>query len=169
MTTQTQTPGNAEHQFGEPTIEILRPQTPKPEASPAATIASSAPVPARCQHRFANGKRCRQSASESHAGLCEHHFRLSDPAIALLSSPSDSVDLSSDLFPEPTDFLYGEDVQKFLARLVLQVARGRISPRRAAVLGFLTNQLLHSHRAIDKESENETEQIIFDLPRPRTD
>lgn len=168
MTTQTQTPGNAEHQFGEPTIEILRAEAPNREA-PSATVASSAPVPTRCQHRFANGKRCRQSASEPQAGLCEHHFRLSNPVVAFPSSPSDSADLSSDLLPEPTDFLYGEDVQKFLARLVVQVTKGRVSPRRAAVLGYLTNQLLHSHRAIDKEAENEPQQVILDLPRPKRD
>ena len=153
-----------------PDVEILlTPETPQPGAPSAATASSSAPVPARCQHRFANGKRCRQSASESQAGLCAHHFRLSNPAVALPSSPSDSEDLSSDLLPEPTDFSYGEDVQKFLARLVHQVAKGRVSPRRAAILGYLTNQLLHSHRAIDKESENAPQQVILDLPRPKRD
>lgn len=141
-----------------PDVEILPRETPKPESLSGATIASSVLAPARCLHRFANGKRCRQSASESQAGLCGHHFRLSNPA-----------DLSADLLPEPTDFLYGEDVQKFLARLVAQVANGRVSPRRAAVLAYITNQLLHSHRAIDKESENEPEQFIFDLPRPKRD
>jgi|SRR5689334_19241168 hypothetical protein len=153
-----------------PDVEILLiPETPKPKAPSAAALTNSTSVPARCLHRFANGKRCRQSASESHAGLCEHHFRLSNPVIAFPSSPSDSTDLSADLLPEPTDFSYGEDVQKFLARLVFQVTKGRVSPRRATALGFLTNQLLHSHRAIDKESDNEHETIIFDLPRPKRD
>ena len=150
-------------------VEILISETPKPEAPSPATVASSVPVPSRCLHRFANGKRCRQSASESQAGLCGHHFRLSNPAVALPPSPSDSEDLSPDLLPEPTDFLYGEDVQKFLARLVAQVAKGRVSPRRAAVLAYITNQLLHSHRAINKESENEPEKFVFDLPRPKRD
>ena len=88
---------------------------------------------------------------------------------ALPPSPSDSDDLSADLLPDLNEFPSGEDVQKFLARLVVQVTRGRVSPRRAAVLGYLTNQLLHSHRAMDKEAEDESEQFIFDLPRPRSD
>ena len=87
--------------------------------------------------------------------------------LALPSSPSDSEDLFAELLPELNEFSSGEDVQKFLARLVVQVTRGSISPRRAAVLGYLTNQLLHSHRAIDKEMENEPQQFIFDLPRPK--
>src|SRR6266849_2848586 len=44
------------------------------------------------------------------------------------------------------------DINKFLARLVVLVTKGRISPRRASVLAYITNQLLHSHRAIDREN-----------------
>jgi len=57
--------------------------------------------------------------------------------------------------------------QKFLARLVVQVARGRVSPLRAAVSA--TSPALHSHRAMDCESENDSEQTIFDLPRHKRD
>jgi hypothetical protein len=35
----------------------------------------------------------------------------------------------------------------FLARLLALVTKGRISPRRAAVLSYLANQLIHSHSA----------------------
>jgi hypothetical protein len=117
---------------------------------------------------YPNGVQCRLHGPDLQSGLCLRHFREKFTAI-LPSTPSDSEDLSADLLPEPTDFSYGEDVQKFLARLVVQVAKGRVSPRRASVLGYLTNQLLHSHRAMDKESENDSEQIIFDLPRPKRD
>jgi len=122
---------------------------------------------ARCQHRFSNGKRCRLPGLESQSGFCSRHFR--PLALSFPSCPSDFEDLSADLLPDLNEFSSGEDVQKFLVRLVVQVTRGRVSPRRAAVLGYLTNQILHSHRAIDRELENEPQKIIFDLPRPKRD
>jgi len=149
-----------------PDVEILHLETRNPEAAPASAADTSAGAP-RCQHRYPNGTQCRLRGPDLRSGLCLRHFREKFTAI-LPSAPSDSEDLSADLLPEPTDFSYGEDIQKFLARLVLQVTRGRVSPRRAAVLGYLTSQLLHSHRAMDLESE-ESEQIIFDLPRPKRD
>jgi len=47
------------------------------------------------------------------------------------------------------------------------MTKGRVSPRRAAVLAYITNQLLHSHRVVLKEEESQP--IIFDLPRPKLD
>jgi hypothetical protein len=85
-----------------------------------------------------NGVQCRLHGPDLQSGLCLGHFREKFTAI-LPSTPSDSEDLSADLLPEPTDFSYGEDVQKFLARLV---GSGRQGPRLAsprAVLGYLTN------------------------------
>ena len=122
---------------------------------------------ARCKYRFSNGKRCQLPRLETQSGFCSRHFR--PLAVSFPASPNDFEDLSADLLPELNEFSSGEDVQKFLARLVVQVTKGRVSPRRAAVLGYLTNQLLHSHRAIDKESEDEPKQFIFDLPRPKRD
>jgi hypothetical protein len=147
-----------------PGVEILRLETHNPEAAATTAANTSANAP-RYQHRYPNGTQCRLRGPDLQSGLCLRHFREKFTAI-LPATPSDSEDLSADLLPEPTDFSYGEDVQKFLARLVVQVARGCVSPRRAGVLGYLTNQLLHSHRAMDLESE-ESEQIIFDLPRPK--
>jgi len=46
---------------------------------------------------------------------------------------------------------------------------GHQGPRRAAVLAYITNQLLHSHRAIQKESDDQPQEIIMDLPRPKRD
>ncbi len=121
----------------------------------------------RCQHRFANGKRCRNSGSDSHFGLCLDHFTLSAAVGASRHQvQSDWTDLSADLLPELSEFSSGADIRQFLARLLVQVTKGRVSPRRASVLAYITNQLLHSHRAIEHEVDSEPQQIIFDLPRP---
>ena len=150
-------------------VEILHLETPNPEKPPAtAAGAGLSPYAPRCQHRFPNGTQCRFRGPDLQFGLCLRHFREKFVA-ALPPSPSDSEDLSADLLPELNEFSSGEDVQKFLARLLVQVTKGRVSPRRVAVLGYPTNQLLHSHRAMDLESENEPQQIIFDLPRPKRD
>jgi hypothetical protein len=135
------------------------------------TIDSCAATPkkdsARCQHRFANGKHCRNSASQSHFGLCLHHFTVSAAGGASRQpSPSDSVDLSAELLPELSEFSSGADIRQFLARLLIQVTKGRVSPRRASVLAYITNQLLHSHRAINREIDQEPVTVIWDAPRP---
>jgi hypothetical protein len=85
---------------------------------------------------------------------------------------SDFTDLSADLLPELSEFSAGTDIRQFLARLLTLVTKGRISPRRASVLAYITNQLLHSHRAIileTKADDDEPQEIIFDLPRPKRD
>ena len=127
----------------------------------------------RCHHRFPNGKRCRKYGTTSHFGLCRNHY---DDTAALGASlqhdQSDFTDLSAELLPELSEFAAGADIRQFLARLLVLVTKGRISPRRASVLGYITNQLLHSHRAIALEAappvEAET-RIVIDMPRPDRD
>ena len=101
----------------------------------------------RCQHRYSNGKRCRLSGSESQLGLCSHHFRLSAAETSGQQAPSDSLDLSAELLPELSGSGVRADLRQFLTRLLVLVAQGRVTPRRASVLAYITNQLLHSHRA----------------------
>jgi hypothetical protein len=74
-------------------------------------------------------------------------------------------------FSPNSEFASGIDIRQFLARLLTLVTKGRISPRRASVLAFITSQLLHSHRAITLESAppKEETQIIINIPRPDRD
>jgi hypothetical protein len=130
--------------------------------------------PTRCQHRFANGKRCRNSASQSHFGLCLHHFTVSAAMGASQQlSQNDSTDFSAELIGELTDFESAVAINKFLTNLLTLVSKGRISPRRAAVLAYITNQLLHTHRAIDYDDERHSDDdkvtIIMNAPRPQYD
>jgi hypothetical protein len=122
----------------------------------------------RCQYRYANGKRCRLSGSKPHFGLCSHHSTQSNPA-ASQPQHNDAEDLSADLLPELSEFSSGTDIRQFLARLLVLVTKGRVSPRRASVLAYITNQLLHSHRAITLESKPAEEDPRIDMPRPDRD
>jgi len=120
----------------------------------------------RCQHRYKNGKRCRLPGSEPQFGLCPLHFR--QRIAAGLPPTDDSSDLSTDLL-RGIKFSSAEDLREFLTRLLIQMAKGRVSPRRASVLAYITTQLLHTHVAAEKESPDEEPQIIFDLPSPERD
>ena len=102
-----------------------------------------APKEGRCQHLFPNGKRCRKFASGSHLGLCLQHLTESAAISAgLQQPPNDSLDLSAELLPQLSEFNSAVDIKQFLARLLVLVTKGRVSPRCASVLAYITNQLL---------------------------
>jgi hypothetical protein len=132
-----------------------------------------APREGRCQHLFPNGKRCRKFASGSHLGLCLHHLtETAAIGAGLQQPPNDSLDLSAELLPQLSEFNSAVDINQFLANLLVLVTKGRISPRRASVLAYITNQLLHSHRSIILENKaiaDQPQEIIFDMPRPERD
>ena len=116
---------------------------------PSATLVpESATIPfidsTRCLYRYANGKRCRLTGSQPRFGLCPHHFSLTKPT-ASLELYNDAEDLTADLLPHLSELSPAIDLRQFLARLLTLVTKGRISPRRASVLAYITNQLLHSH------------------------
>ncbi len=125
--------------------------------------------PPRCRHFTADGTRCRLPILDTRSHLCFRHSAL----VAAAQQPQyDSEDLSPDLLPELSEFSAGTDIRQFLARLLTLVTKGRISPRRASVLAYITNQLLHSHRAIILETkavDEEPQRIILDMPRPERD
>ncbi len=102
--------------------------------------------PSRCHHRFANGKRCRLPGLDSQLGLCLRHFTLSAAAdLSRKHAHHDSEDFSAELLGHPSELSSTIEVKQFLSRLLLLVTSGRISPRRAAVLVYITNQLHFSH------------------------
>jgi hypothetical protein len=102
--------------------------------------------PSRCHHRFPNGKRCRLPGSDSQLGLCLRHFTLSAAAdVARKHAHDDSEDFSLELLGSPSELASGIEVKTFLSRLLVLVTSGRVSPRRAAVLVYITNQLRFSH------------------------
>ncbi len=141
------------------------------------SVAEPVTVPAntdtsRCLYRYPNGKRCRLPGLQAHFGFCLGHSKACIPGAFPPHSQSDSEDLSPELFPKLSEFDSAADIYQFLNRLLVLVTKGRVSPRRAAVLAYITNQLLHSHRAIARENEaqaEEPQQIIIDMPRPKRD
>jgi len=116
----------------------------------------------RCRHYTDRGRRCQLPVVDRRSGFCFRHVKPQP-------SPSDSVDLSAELIGELSDFESALSINKFLANLLTLVTKGRVSPRRASVLAYITNQLLHSHRAIDYDDQRHSDEpvkIILDVPRP---
>jgi len=132
------------------------------QASSTTAIALPGRSDAKCTHFTAQGRRCRLRALRS--GLCFRHAALQvQPA-----QPVD-VDLSADFLGQLDDLQSAEQINQFLAKLLILVVQNRISARRAAVLAYITNQLLRTLTAIAKEANAEPTQIIFDMPGPDRD
>jgi hypothetical protein len=117
----------------------------------------------KCTHFTAGGRRCRLRVLRS--GLCFRHAALQvQPA-----QPVD-VDLSADFLIQLDDLQSADQINQFLAKLLILVVQNRISPRRAAVLTYITNQLLHSLVAIKREMDSQPVQIDWSgFPRPNRD
>ena len=116
---------------------------------------------ARCTHLFPNGRRCRLYATNINPNFCPAHAPL--PA-----NQYDSAAIASTLTANLDDFTSAAQINDFLARLLLLLAQDKISTRRAAVLAYITNQLLRTLPAIAKEENAEPTQIIFDMPGPES-
>jgi hypothetical protein len=117
---------------------------------------------ARCNHRFPNGMRCRVIGFGSQP-FCPKHTQ---PSVMPLPDPAE---IASTLTADLDDFTSAAQINDFLARLLLLLAQDKISTRRAAVLAYITNQLLRTLPAIAKEENAEPTTFIFDAPRPERD
>src|SRR6266849_9048117 len=146
---------------------------PNPSPKRKITITHSASKPsfinnsARCVHFYPNGRRCRLSATNLNSHFCPAHTRppqnLPDPA-----------EIASTLTANLDDFTSAAQINNFLSRLLLLLAQDKISTRRAAVLAYITNQLLRTLPAIERElnpkqDPNAPVEIIVDMPGPGDD
>ncbi|HEY2459170.1 MAG TPA: hypothetical protein VGI16_00095 [Candidatus Acidoferrum sp.] len=122
----------------------------------------------RCKHHFANSSRCRLLAATPSSKFCPQHAKLPQ-------NQPELGDLSAALAEGLTEFKSATPINDFLSRLLLLLAQDRIAPRRAAVMAYITNQLLHTvaclrQEELDALASEETQQvIILDVPRPNRD
>jgi len=135
------------------------------KANPSEAVrASAAPQEdARCRHYTSAGRRCRLTVLDPVSGLCFRHM-------GRQFQPSDE-----DLSPAFVGLLSGFDspsrIHAFLTQVTVLLVQNRVSTRRAAVLTYLGQTLLRTLPAIELELNppEEDQQILFDLPRPRSD
>jgi hypothetical protein len=122
---------------------------------------------ARCQARNRSGSQCRLHSQDPSTGLCRRHaLRASKTTDSL----DDSLDLSADILAV-NDGTYGttDDITAILSNIVVLVAKGRLSTRRAAVLTDALSLMLRSVVVMDRITESTPPQIIWDAPRPIRD
>ena len=129
----------------------------QPHSSTTLKPASAPRGAARCRRRSRVNGRCRLPVQDPATGLCSRHAAL---AARAAHSAADRADLSSDLFGEavPT-FKSAEEINAALAHLVVLVAQGRISSRRAAVITYALSLILRGVQVIDKKAADAPIQI----------
>ncbi len=112
----------------------------------------------RCQFRFSNRKRCRMS-THNYASFCPPHAKAHQ-----IEATATELTANLDKFKSVAE------LHDFLSRLLLLLAQNKISPRRAAVLAYITNQLLRTINDMQSQADatlkKQPVQIIIDVDRP---
>src|ERR1700719_666101 len=104
-------------------------------------------TPERCQHRTRAGRQCRSLVADANSSFCAAHAA---------SEPADSADLVAALTREAYDFQRPQGVNNSLGVLYNLLAEGRICPRRASVLAYISSLLLRTLPAIEYDNEHYT-------------
>ncbi len=133
------------------------------KASPETMAKPSRATPrcfTRCRAENRSGSRCRRHAEAN--GLCPRH------AVQFTTggTPQDR-DLSACFSCPTNEFDSAVQINDFLSTVADLVVKNEISARRAAVLAFITSQLLRTLPEIDRETGDDVPRINFDLPRPQ--
>lgn len=129
-------------------------------ASPllASPLPPSSPTNDRCAYVSHGGRRCRANSTDPLHGLCRKHA-------AQIATDPDSADLSANLFGEGAPSLGSvEEINSVLTNLVVLVAQGRISSRRAGVITYALSFILRGLQTIDKKAADAPPEIILDIP-----
>jgi len=135
--------------------------TNEPATSQQTSNSEVSAEPSRCQHRFANRSRCRLHTTDSNPNFCPRHAKLPENL-----QPDD---LTLELTGDPRDLDTFDGLHNFLEHLIILLSQNRISTRRAAVLGYLTSQLIRTLSAAHKQNARAPVQLIIDAPRPIRD
>ncbi len=99
-------------------------------------------TPERCQYRTATGRQCCSVAVDPDSSFCARHAA---------SEPGDSEDFSAVLTYKTYDFQNPHSINRSLGAIYTLCAQGRISPRRASTLAYISSLLLRSLTPIDND------------------
>ena len=135
------------------------------QAESPETVAKRTQIPprgfTRCRAENRSGSRCRRHAEAN--GLCPRHA----VQFTTAGSPEDR-DLSAYFSCPTNEFNSAVQINAFLSTVAHLVVKNEISARRAAVLAYITNQLLRTLPEIDRETGADEPPINFDFSRPRS-
>ena len=139
--------------------------------SPKLSTSVSTTIDSHCQHISPKGNRCHMLTDATHRPangaarptLCAYH---ADRLKATLPIVDPEV-LAADLLGDIDDFSTAGSVNLFLGNLVKQLARKRIARRDAIALAYISQLLLNSLPALEREveavneAEKEAEKFAF--------
>ena len=108
----------------------------------------------RCQYRTATGRQCCSPVLDPDSSFCARHAS---------SEPDDSEDFSVPLTQKACSFQNAQGINHSLGALYTLCAQGRISPRRASTLAYISSLLLRSLTAIDTDLYPKAGRPGFDL------
>jgi hypothetical protein len=122
----------------------------------------------RCQARNRDRSQCRLHAQDPATGLCSRHAAL---ASKYASAIDDSTNLCLDLFDSENGVLDStQGINTVLTNVVVLLAQGRLSPRRASVITFALSLMLRSVVVMDRQAADTPPKISFDgVPHPIRD
>jgi hypothetical protein len=119
-------------------------------ASPLPVASIDGPASGACQHIGNSGRRCHMLAADSNSSLCGHHAR---QQLKLQRRQHDAA--ARELLGGIEDFSIADSINLFLGNLVKQLARKRIARRDAIALAYISQLLLNSLTALDRQFEAE--------------
>ena len=111
----------------------------------------------RCCYLTPTGRQCASPAADKVSGLCQRHATAQPPE-----------DFSVELVDRCGDFQRAQHINYSLRALYRLVAKGRLSPRQGAVLGYIGSLLLRSLTAIDYDNDRFPEEASEEpaVPQP---
>ena len=131
----------------------------------------------QCQYKNARGHRCHMPIDNHHRSaegakrpiLCAYHATKIQVGIP---TPDPEV-VANELLSGVDQFVTADEVNLFLGNLIRQLARKRIARRDAIALAYISQILLTTLRAMEREDEAEkyergTLHLMEDLLRSRT-
>jgi hypothetical protein len=117
----------------------------------------------RCHARNRDRSQCRNHVQDLATGLCARHALRAHKVAATID---DSTNISLDLLDSQMGALDSTHaINIVLTNVVIMLAQGRISPRRASVITFALSLMLRSVVVMDRKAANTPPQILFDDPR----
>lgn len=129
--------------------------------SPTNVAASLHPSRPRCQHVSRNGRPCRYLGLSPENPFCKDHVPPPPPGSP--ESLAKALEEMGGKFETP------EEVNRVLYVLFFALAKGTITERRAGILTYIAQTILHSHRAMQYRQQMEqklspSRPIILDIP-----
>src|SRR6266849_5847855 len=125
-------------------------QLPAPSAAAPLSATLHPAISPACQYTNTRGHRCHMLPADDHSSLCPHHVRQ-----ALKREQRQNEAVAKELLGDLQDFSTAGSVNYFLGNLVKQLARKRIARRDAIALAYVSQLLLNSVRALNRENKTE--------------